>query len=109
MTAGAKLAREGKKVLVIEQHSKPCGCTTAFKRGSYTLEVGLHEINGSSPSGMKPACIKYTNTYVYNFQPSLRARRSQTCAVPFRPAVNYAGIFDNLHFASAFIAVILFS
>lgn len=53
LTAGAKLAREGKKVLVIEQHSKPGGCATTFKRGSYTLEVGLHEMNGPSPSDMK--------------------------------------------------------
>ena len=53
LTSGAKLAREGKKVLVIEQHSKPGGCATTFKRGDYTLEVGLHEMNGPSPSDMK--------------------------------------------------------
>ncbi|MBS1231661.1 MAG: hypothetical protein H6R35_499, partial [Bacteroidetes bacterium] len=28
LTAGAKLAREGKKVLLIEQHTKPGGCAT---------------------------------------------------------------------------------
>jgi phytoene dehydrogenase-like protein len=32
LTAGAKLAREGKKVIVIEQHSQPGGCATTFKR-----------------------------------------------------------------------------
>lgn len=53
LTAGAKLAREGKKVLVIEQHSQPGGCATTFTRGNYTLEVGLHEMNGPSPSDMK--------------------------------------------------------
>jgi all-trans-retinol 13,14-reductase len=53
LTAGAKLAREGKKVLVIEQHSKPGGCATTFKRGSFTLEVGLHEMDGPSPRDMK--------------------------------------------------------
>jgi phytoene dehydrogenase-like protein len=41
LTAGAKLTREGKKVLVIEQHSKPGGCATTFRRGDFTMEVGL--------------------------------------------------------------------
>lgn len=53
LTAGAKLAREGKKVLIIEQHSKPGGCATTFKRGDFTLEVGLHEMDGPSPGDMK--------------------------------------------------------
>jgi all-trans-retinol 13,14-reductase len=53
LTAGAKLAREGKKVLLIEQHSKPGGCATTFKRGDYILEVGLHEMDGPSSSDMK--------------------------------------------------------
>jgi all-trans-retinol 13,14-reductase len=53
LTAGAKLAKEGKKVLVIEQHSKPGGCATTFQRGDYTLEVGLHEMDGPSAGDMK--------------------------------------------------------
>jgi all-trans-retinol 13,14-reductase len=53
LTAGAKLAKEGKKVLLIEQHSKPGGCATTFKRGVYTMEVGLHEMDGPSARDMK--------------------------------------------------------
>lgn len=53
LTAGAKLAKEGKKVLVIEQHNRPGGCATTFKRGDFTLEVGLHEMDGPSPRDMK--------------------------------------------------------
>lgn len=53
LTAGAKLAREGRKVLLIEQHTQPGGCATTFKRGDYTLEVGLHEMDGPSPRDMK--------------------------------------------------------
>jgi phytoene dehydrogenase-like protein len=53
LTAGAKLAREGKKVLLIEQHSKPGGCATTFRRGDFTFEVGLHEMDGPSPRDMK--------------------------------------------------------
>jgi all-trans-retinol 13,14-reductase len=53
LTAGAKLSREGKKVLLIEQHDRPGGCATTFKRGDYTMEVGLHEMDGPSPSDIK--------------------------------------------------------
>ena len=53
LTAGAKLAREGKKVLLIEQHSQPGGCATTFRRHGFTLEVGLHEMDGPSARDMK--------------------------------------------------------
>jgi all-trans-retinol 13,14-reductase len=53
LTAGAKLAKEGKKVLLIEQHNIPGGCATTFKRGDFILEVGLHEMDGPAPRDMK--------------------------------------------------------
>lgn len=46
LTAGAVLAHKGCKVLVLEQHYVAGGCATAFKRGDYLMEVGLHEIDG---------------------------------------------------------------
>jgi len=53
LTAGAKLSREGKKVLLIEQHDRPGGYATTFKRGDFILEVGLHEMDGPSPGDIK--------------------------------------------------------
>ena len=53
LTAGAKLAKEGKKVLVIEQHDRPGGCATTFKRKDFTLEVGLHEMDGLDRTDLK--------------------------------------------------------
>jgi phytoene dehydrogenase-like protein len=53
MFAGAKLAKGGKKVLLIEQHSVPGGCATSFKRGDYTMEVGLHEMDGLHKKDLK--------------------------------------------------------
>jgi phytoene dehydrogenase-like protein len=53
LTAGAKLAKEGKKVLVLEQHNRVGGCATTFQRGDFTLEVGLHEMDGPSPRDLK--------------------------------------------------------
>ena len=63
LTAGAKLAREGKKVLVIEQHSQPGGCATTFKRGDFTFEVGLHEMDGPSPRDMKSRIFNELEVY----------------------------------------------
>jgi all-trans-retinol 13,14-reductase len=53
LTAGAKLSREGKKVLLIEQHDRVGGYATTFDRGDFILEVGLHEMYGPSPGDMK--------------------------------------------------------
>ena len=53
LTAGAKLARAGKKVLLLEQHDRPGGCATSFTRKGFTMEVGLHEMDGLHPGDMK--------------------------------------------------------
>ena len=53
LTAGAKLARAGKKILLLEQHDRPGGCATTFKRKGFTMEVGLHEMDGLHSSDMK--------------------------------------------------------
>ncbi len=51
LTAGATLSKFGKKVLLLEQHHKPGGCATTFKRGDFIVEVGLHEMSGLSKNG----------------------------------------------------------
>ncbi len=53
LTAGAKLAKEGKSVLLLEQHDRPGGCATTFKRKDFTMEVGLHEMDGLHPGDIK--------------------------------------------------------
>ena len=51
LTAGATLSKFGKKVLLLEQHHKPGGCATTFKRGDFIIEVGLHEMSGLAEGG----------------------------------------------------------
>ena len=51
LTAGAILSKFGKKVLLLEQHHKPGGCATTFKRGDFIVEVGLHEMCGLDENG----------------------------------------------------------
>ncbi len=51
LTAGATLSKFGKKVLLLEQHHKPGGCATTFKRKDFIIEVGLHEMSGLNETG----------------------------------------------------------
>jgi all-trans-retinol 13,14-reductase len=53
LTAGAKLAKQGKKILLLEQHDRPGGCATTFIRKDFTFEVGLHEMDGPGPGDLK--------------------------------------------------------
>ncbi|MFH0759495.1 MAG: FAD-dependent oxidoreductase [Bacteroidota bacterium] len=46
LSAGAILARHGKKVIVLEQHYIPGGCATTFKRKEFLMEAGLHAMDG---------------------------------------------------------------
>lgn len=46
LSAGAILSRQGKRVLLLEQHYIPGGCATTFKRKDFIMEVGLHAMDG---------------------------------------------------------------
>ena len=47
LTSGALLAKKEYKVILLEQHNIVGGCATTFKRkGDFTCEVGLHEMDG---------------------------------------------------------------
>ena len=58
LVAGAKLSKEGKKVMVVEQHSIPGGCATNFKRVGSSMDAGLHEIGGIAESDISHEIFK---------------------------------------------------
>lgn len=43
LSAAARLAAEGLRVLLLEQHNLPGGFATSFKRGRFEFEVSLHQ------------------------------------------------------------------
>lgn len=53
LTAGALAAREGARVLLLEQHNLFGGAATVFSRKNLRVEVGLHEIDGLDDGDMK--------------------------------------------------------
>ncbi|MBN2580589.1 MAG: NAD(P)/FAD-dependent oxidoreductase [Pirellulales bacterium] len=56
MTAANTLARAGRSVLLVEQHSKPGGLATWFRRpGGHVFDVSLHGF----PVGMIKSCRRY--------------------------------------------------
>jgi all-trans-retinol 13,14-reductase len=46
LSAAAALARRGRGVLLLEQHSQLGGLTQTFRRGEYTFATGVHYIGG---------------------------------------------------------------
>ena len=46
LTAAARLAKGGARVLVLERHNVPGGCATSFCRGRFEFEVALHQLTG---------------------------------------------------------------
>jgi len=53
LTAGAKLAKSRKKVLLLEQNSTLGGCAATFKRQGFLMDAGLHEMDGLDKNDFK--------------------------------------------------------
>lgn len=47
LTTAAMLARQGKKVVVLEQHDIAGGCTHTFESGGYEFDTGVHYVGGN--------------------------------------------------------------
>jgi prolycopene isomerase len=52
LTAGALLANRGMKVLLVEQHSKPGGYCSTFRRGPFVFDVAVHLVGGCEEGGL---------------------------------------------------------
>uniref|UniRef100_UPI00257AC860 FAD-dependent oxidoreductase n=1 Tax=Candidatus Solincola tengchongensis TaxID=2900693 RepID=UPI00257AC860 len=46
LSCAAQLAKEGRKVLLLERHYVPGGYATSFLRGRFEFEISLHELSG---------------------------------------------------------------
>ena len=57
LSAAAYLAKEGKKVLVLEKNNLPGGCATSFRRGDFEFEASLHELCQMG-AGDKPGVVR---------------------------------------------------
>lgn len=53
LTAGALVAKEGRKVLLLEQGDTFGGAASLFKRKGFSVEAGLHEIDGLDDCDIK--------------------------------------------------------
>ncbi len=51
LVCGCYLAKAGMKVLVAEQHHKPGGYCTSFKRKGFTFDAAAHSFGGLRPGG----------------------------------------------------------
>ena len=44
LAAACRMAKGGKKTLLVERHNLPGGCASSFRRGRFEFETALHEI-----------------------------------------------------------------
>jgi phytoene dehydrogenase-like protein len=51
LTCGCYLAKAGMKVLIVEQHYKPGGYCTSFKRKGFTFDAAAHYLGGLRENG----------------------------------------------------------
>lgn len=59
LSAAAFLAREGKRVLVLEKHDKPGGFVTSFVRKGCRFDVGLEGLSELADNDIIPTFIRY--------------------------------------------------
>ena len=63
LSAAAYLAKEGKRVLVLEKNNLPGGCATSFRRGRFEFEATLHEMcqmgDGPEPGAVRQLLDDY--------------------------------------------------
>ena len=58
LVCAAFLAKGGKKVLILEQHSIPGGYCTSFKRKGFNFDAAVHHIGGCGKWGIVGRCFK---------------------------------------------------
>ncbi|HDY87615.1 MAG TPA: NAD(P)/FAD-dependent oxidoreductase, partial [bacterium] len=58
LICGTFLAKQGKKVLIIEQHSIPGGYCTSFKRKGFIFDAAVHHIGGCGKWSVVGRCLK---------------------------------------------------
>ncbi|WP_269621902.1 C-3',4' desaturase CrtD [Prochlorococcus marinus] len=59
LTAGALLAHEGQKVIILEAHLQPGGCAGTFRRGPYIFDVGATQVAGLEHGGIHDRIFRY--------------------------------------------------
>ena len=58
LICGTFMAKQGKKVLIIEQHSIPGGYCTSFKRKGFIFDSAVHHIGGCGKWSVVGRCLK---------------------------------------------------
>ena len=58
LVCAAFLAKNGKKILLVEQHFIPGGYCTSFKRKGFNFDAAVHHIGGCGKWGVVGRCLK---------------------------------------------------
>ncbi len=94
LSAGAHLASNGLKVLLLEQNDRVGGCTTSFKRGDFTFEVALHEMAGGGLFQLMDLCGVRSKVELYQLPEFYRSIYPGTTTVDVTMPPTWEG-WDN--------------
>jgi len=61
LSSACRIAKAGKKVLLIEQHNLPGGVASSFRRGRFEFETALHELAAIGEPGKRGDIYKLVN------------------------------------------------
>ena len=61
LECGYILARQGKRVLILEQGSQPGGCLQSYKRKGLSFDTGFHYVGGLGEGESLHSVFKYLN------------------------------------------------
>ena len=59
LTCGSLLAKEGLKVLIVEQASKPGGYATSYQKNGFTFDACVHFLGGCGKDGIISQILRY--------------------------------------------------
>lgn len=107
LVAGALLAHEGLSVLVLEQHFIAGGCTSMFRRKSFSFEAGGHRISMmQSPGGVFYELLRKIgkSLAVHPVEPSYVVRMGDKTLKAAKDIKTYAGnlvrLFPGVQFTA---------
>jgi all-trans-retinol 13,14-reductase len=102
LSCGAAFARQGYKTLVLEQHTKPGGYATTFKRpGGFVFDASLHSTNAGERGGVANLIAGFPEIESIEFVPHETLYRAifpdHDIRVPHRDLEGYVQILQK-HF-----------
>ena len=106
LAAACRLAKAGKKTLLIEQHNLPGGVASSFRRGRFEFETALHELcefgSAENPGGCRQTIVDEFGLDInwYMVPDNFRVITTARTGAPSTPPCPAAGKISSIKWRS---------